>query len=215
MGAGGGIRLARGGGIFVVLLLAPAAAAFVVWWLGGPAWLETAGWTLLLLTACTAFFFRDPSREVPKGISDEEALAPADGRVVAAWEGPEGTFVAIYLTLLDVHVVRAPLEGRVREVRRIKGGHHPAASAAAMSNAGAEYAADRAGQVWTLRMLVGLLVRRVVPYLGVGDEAGRGMRVGLIRFGSRVETTLPPGYRLLVEPGQRVRAGESIVARGS
>ncbi len=207
----GGIRLARGGGIFVVLWLAPASTAFLWWGLGGPAWLQAAGWSLLLLTACMLFFFRDPVRTPPADLH-EDALAPADGRVVAAWEGSEGTFLAIYLSLLDVHVVRAPLPGTVLEVRRIDGGHHPAGSAAAMANAGVEYAVEGTSGVWTMRLLAGLLVRRVVPYLETGDGMERGARSGLIRFGSRVEITLPAGYRLLVEPGDRVRAGERAVA---
>ncbi|MFO7767450.1 MAG: phosphatidylserine decarboxylase [bacterium] len=210
----GGIRLARGGGVLVVLFLAPSAAAFLVSWLGGPRWLEAAAWSLLFLAAGMLFFFRDPEREPGPGVPDDRALSPSDGKVVAAREGSEGTFVALYLNLLDVHVVRAPLEGRLQEVRIIEGGHRRASSAESMANTGAEYTAGGARGVWTLRMLAGLLVRRVVPYLGTREEVGRGARVGLIRFGSRVETTLPAGYRLLVEPGQRVRAGETPLAEG-
>jgi len=124
----------------------------------------------------------------------------------------DGCSLSVYLTLIDVHVIRMPLDALVKSVSRLPGGHRPAGSAAAARNAAVEVRCHvRSGEM-VIRLVSGLLARRIVIYLGPEETGRAGMRLGLIRFGSRVDLELPAGYRPLVRIGERVRAGVSEVA---
>ncbi len=150
-------------------------------------------------------FFRDPAREIGHGI-----VSPADGLVVAVDAATKS--LAIYMGILDVHVNRAPWSGLVVRRRRRQGGHSVASSSSASGNECVEWQLGTlVGQI-TLKQIAGMFARRIVPYLEEGARIKKGQRIGLIRFGSRVEVTLPPTARIVVKAGERVRAGETTIA---
>jgi phosphatidylserine decarboxylase len=197
---------------FVLPFLLGAAIAFVVSY---PRW----GAALLLLGILVLLFFRDPRRSAQGG--DEIVVAPADGKVTAislvedASVGP-GRFhrIVTFLSVFDVHVQRCPVEGEIvsSELRR---GLKLAAfrpdvgeKNEAHTNVFVRANGDRVG----VRQLAGLLARRVVSYRRAGERVRRGDRLGVIKFGSRVDLFVPESYRVLVEVGARVRNGETAVA---
>lgn len=174
---------------FLAALLVPLAAV--------------AGAVLSLAAAGIAWFFRDPDRSIGTGI-----VAAADGRVREAEEDRIVTF----LNLHDVHVVRAPYAGRVTELRRLDGPRRPAFLDSARDNAGLELTLDTDTGERTLRLVAGLVARQAVAWVDEGDAVAKGDRVGMIRFGSRVDVELPPEASPTVEVGQKARAGETTIA---
>jgi phosphatidylserine decarboxylase len=150
-------------------------------------------------------FFRDPPRDVGDGI-----VSPADGRVLLA--DPASRRVAVFMGLADVHVNRAPVAGVVATQRHLPGGFAIASSPASGSNERLEWEFATDLGVVRLSQVAGMFARRIVPYLRPGDRVKKGQRIGLVRFGSRVELVLPAGCRLRVAVGDRVRAGASTIA---
>lgn len=182
------------------------------------------GWTgaalvSLGLAAANLAFFRNPRRAAPGG--EGSVVAPADGRVVevARVEDPDGFVgpawrIAIFLSVFNVHVNRAPLAGKVRALRR-KGTRFLAAFAreASAQNVQARLDVEAAdGTRWALVQITGLIARRIVCYAQEGDTLVRGEPYGLICYGSRVELYLPESARIAVAPGARVRAGATVLA---
>ena len=168
--------------------------------------LAAAPFVLLLLF--TVWFFRDPERDTP---ADSLALiSPADGRVLIATAAK----ISIFMNVFDVHVCRTPSGGRVEEVQ-----HHPGKFLAAYKDSASEHNERasiriRDGQSeLTFTLVAGLVARRIVCRVVPGQVLRAGERVGLIRFGSRVDVSPPPGFAPLVKVGERVRAGESVIAR--
>ena len=151
------------------------------------------------------FFFRDPARRIGPGI-----VSPADGRVLEA--DPAAGRVAIFMGVADVHVNRAPMAGVVTGQRHRPGGYAVASSPASATNERLEWEFATDCGVLRLAQVAGIFARRIVPYRGPGDKVKKGQRIGLVRFGSRVELALPSGCRLRVAVGDRVRAGESTIA---
>jgi phosphatidylserine decarboxylase len=180
-----------------------------------------------LLTAGVTLFFRDPDRtadHVP--VSDPDlVLAPADGMVVHAGPaqagvGPEGEWqqVSIFLSLLDVHINRSPYGGRVVSVTHVPGRFLAAYRAAsATQNERSEIVVERdvagATRRVVYRQLVGQLARRIVTRIRAGDEVATGERIGLMKFGSRMDVFLPPEVVLEVTKGRRAVAGETVLGR--
>jgi phosphatidylserine decarboxylase len=150
------------------------------------------------------FFHRDPER-MPKG---EGMVSPADGRIILA--SPER--LHIFMGPCDVHVNRAPLDGVITKVEYIEGGHAPAFLKAARRNQQNRIEMQTSEGDIELRQITGILVREIICYVKSGDRIKRGERFGMVRFGSRVEVTLPKAYELSVKKGDKVRAGETIVA---
>jgi phosphatidylserine decarboxylase len=150
------------------------------------------------------FFHRDPDR-IPLG---EGMLSPADGKVVLAT--PER--VAVFMSPSNVHVNRAPLDGLVQDIEYQKGTHLPAFMNRAASNQQSRMHLETDDGEMELRQITGTLVRKIVCYVEPGDRVARGERIGMIRFGSRVEVSIPEGYRLKVDRGDKVRAGETVIA---
>lgn len=183
----------------------------------------TPAWPLavvpLAIAALLLWFFRDPHR-IPQG-TPPSAIAPADGLVVEVatiddpWVGPGATQISIYLSVLDVHVNRIPLDGRVVEIRRHEGGYHHAGTPEAKKNAavwtGFEGGPDFT-QRFSVRQITGLVARRIVCDLQPGDPVHRGSRFGMIKFGSRTEIVVPSPYIASVSVGERVKGGETVVA---
>jgi phosphatidylserine decarboxylase len=174
---------------------------------------------LFVLGLFFTFFFRDPERQPPAN-ADVAALAPADGRVLVAGAAdpncaPPGDWlqVSIFLSPMDVHVNRTPVSGRVIRVDFKRGKflpayHHDAASA----NERSEIWMDHDGQTIVFRQIVGILARRVVCRVRPGDRLKAGERVGLMKFGSRMDVFLPPSARLCVSVGDRVIGGVTVIA---
>lgn len=194
---------------------------------GTPAWLAGA-WALAGLSLATrraagltaaasaaagaaTLFFRDP----PRTPGAAGLLAAADGVVKSVDALPDGrTRVATYMSLRDVHVNRAPADGRVVALEHRPGGYLPAFRKESERNERLEWTIETdAGRI-DMVQIAGTLARRIVPYLEVGQSTSRGGRIGLIRFGSRVDVYLPAGVPAAVVPGQRVRAGRTRLDRG-
>lgn len=165
-----------------------------------------------------AYFFRDPDREIP---SDARAvLSPADGRVVAAGPAdplvaPPGVWqqVSVFLSPLDVHVNRSPASGRVTRIEYRPGRFLPAYDdAASTENEQTEIWIVGGGYTVVCRQIVGVLARRIVCRITPGTTVRAGDRIGLMKFGSRMDVFVPEDFTLRISTGARVRAGETIIA---
>lgn len=191
------MKLARSSGPWVggPLLAAVLLTLTGIWQLSGAA---------LALSAFMAFFHRDPEREPPA----EGMVSPADGLVVEASEEK----VAIFMNHMNVHVNRSPLEGRVVRVEHGDGGHRPAFLRSSTKNEKNLIVLDTPEGEVAVSQITGFFVRRIVCYVRPGEMVGRGERIGMIRFGSRVEFSIPDGYSLRTAVGDRVKAGETVVA---
>ena len=202
------IRIAKEGYRFVFTALGLAAAALAVGWI-------VAGVVLAAVAVAVAGFFRDPERVSPDG--EGIVVSPADGKVVSVDDvsDADGRRVSIFLSPLDVHINRAPMNGRVADVR-YQTGHFLAAYKGKASDENERNAielVDDAGTTLRIVQIAGFLARRIVCDVGRGDSLKRGERFGMIMFGSRVDLFLPRDATVEVHPGQRVRGGETIVAR--
>src|ERR1700675_3320204 len=191
--------------------LALATAAVLIGWFAKPAWALAP----LALAAFFLWFFRDPERVIPQ---DPEAIvSPGDGKVTDASivmvDGEKRTRISIFLSVFDVHVNRSPFGGIVREVRYQRGKYLNAMDqASAELNEQNIVRVEGEGQVVIFKQIAGLLARRIVFYPKVGDRLERGQRVGLIKFGSRVDVLFDAAAALQVKVGDRVRGGASILA---
>ena len=193
-------------GIFYFLGFTAAGCALSI---GLGAW---GGFPFFALAAFCAWFFRDPERLLPAG---PVALSPADGRVVSiVSEGDRRTRISIFLNIFDVHVNRSPIGGVITDISYQKGQFLVASKETASTqnemNIITVQAAD--GTRVVFKQIAGLIARRIVCFKKVGDVVQTGERVGLIKFGSRVDVILGPEWRVEVTPGMRVAAGSSIIA---
>jgi phosphatidylserine decarboxylase len=193
-------------GIYYAVALAAAGAA--VAWLAGP-WFAVPTWILALF--CLNFF-RDPEREIPAG---PVAVSPADGKVVAVKaESPTLNRISIFMNVLDVHVNRTPIPGVVRAVHYQEGKFHVASrEESSEANEQNVITVEGDGSTVVFKQIAGLIARRIVCRKKPGDQLRPGERVGLIKFGSRVDVLLGPEWEIAVQPGTRVAAGSSILAR--
>ena len=160
-----------------------------------------------------AWFFRDPDRK-PSGPG---VVSPADGRVSVLRAEGDQLRVGVYLSATDVHVTRAPFDGVVDRVTHRAGAHKPAFSKASERNERVDIDIDTDEGPAEVSLIAGAFARRIHPYVVEEETLSRAQRIGHIDFGSRTDVLLPPVYDredLIVEEGDRVRAGESIVARG-
>jgi phosphatidylserine decarboxylase len=189
--------------------LAFAAAGTLAFWLGGP-WPSAP---FFLVGAFCAWFFRDPERALPVG---PVALSPADGRVMSVVsEGDRQTRISIFLNIFDVHVNRSPITGIVSDVTYQRGKFLVASRGIASAENEQNIITVRAddGTVVVTKQIAGLIARRIICTKKVGDSVQAGERVGLIKFGSRVDVIFGPEWRVEVSPGSRVSAGSSVLAR--
>ena len=158
-----------------------------------------------------AWFFRDPDRR-PSGPG---VVSPADGRVSVVREEGDQLRIGVYMSATDVHVNRAPVPGRVERVTHRPGAHKPAFSKDSERNERVDIDIATDDGPAEVSLIAGAFARRLHPYVGEGDDLSRAQRIGHIDFGSRADVLLPPTYGredLLVETGDQLRAGESIVA---
>lgn len=181
------------------------------------AWLTNPAWALLpvLLAFFFLWFFRDPNRQVP---SDAGALvSPADGKVTDVsqirHDGSPLLRVSIFLSVFDVHVNRSPISGVITQVRYQKGKFLNAMGAAsAEQNEQNIVTVEGEGQTVVFKQIAGLLARRIVFNKKLGDGVNRGERVGMIKFGSRVDVLMEHSASVQVKVGDRVKGGSSILA---
>ena len=194
---------------FAVAPLGLGVLALVLGW-------NWVGGILVFLAAFVLYFFRDPERVVPS--DPAVVVSPADGRVMEivdqAMGSRLGRRVSIFLAIWDVHVNRAPLAGRILKLE-----YRPGRFLAAMrSRASAEneqnviHLSTERGEI-VLKQIAGWIARRVLCWKAEGDTVALGERVGMIRFGSRVDIWLPLEAEIVVRPGQHVAGGSSILAR--
>jgi phosphatidylserine decarboxylase len=206
------MRIDRAGAPFIggALGLAVLAAWLGSWWV----------WAVpfVLLAGFLGFFFRDPDR--PRSSDPCVVLSPADGRVMVAGPGepslaPAGTWqqVSIFLSPMDVHINRVPYGGTITRVTYPPGRFLPAYRAeSGAQNERTELWVERQGRTVVFRQVVGVLARRVVCRVHEGDVVSTGDRFGLMKFGSRMDVFVEPEARLLVKPGDAVRAGITRLA---
>ena len=205
-----------------------AGLGCAVAWVFGQNWLA---WLLGILVFCICAFFRDPLRISPRG--DQYIVSPADGlvsliqkvappRELTVDDGSGGptlgeapvTRITIFMSVFDVHINRAPIGGTVRRVVYIPGKFMNAElDKASEENERQHILIDRGnGLVLGFTQIAGLVARRIVPFVKPGDMIACGQRVGLIRFGSRVDVYLPEGTEPMVILGQKMIAGETVLA---
>lgn len=202
-------RLAKGTSPWFYVAWAAVAAVAALAYLHSPWWLVLLV-PLVVLALIMLNFFRDPER-TPSG---EGLLAPADGVVQSIDEWEDGrTRVATFMNPFDVHVNRAPLPGRVAGVEHVSGGFIPAFDKESHLNERVVWHFDTEVGDLEVIQIAGALARRIVPYLEAGAKVARGDRIGIIRLGSRVDVYLPAGIVPAVTVGERMVAGETVLAR--
>ena len=187
------------------------AAAILLAWLAAPVWAVPA----LLLAAFFLWFFRDPERAIPTDAA--AVVSPADGKVTdvspLTINGVQHTRISIFLSVFDVHVNRSPIAGVIRDVHYQHGKFLNAMNAAsAEHNEQNIVTVEGEGQTVVFKQIAGLLARRIVFNPKVGERVERGERIGLIKFGSRVDVILPPAAQLQIKVGDRVKGAASVLA---
>jgi len=193
-------------GIYYALGLAGAGG--IVCWLADP-WFSAPLWVLALFCL---YFFRDPQRVIPQG---PLAVSPADGKVVAVKaERPDLNRISIFLNIFDVHVNRAPVAGTISDVEYHRGSFHVASrERCSTENEQNIVTVQGEGSPVVFKQIAGLIARRIVFNKKPGDHVATGERVGLIKFGSRVDVLLGPDWEITVRLGEHVSAGSSVIAR--
>ncbi|MFJ5222375.1 phosphatidylserine decarboxylase [Streptomyces sp. NPDC088400] len=204
----GRVRLARGASPWLLPTVATAAIGLVR--------ARSSKRAAVLAVPATAlaagmlWFFRDPEREITQG----RVISPADGVVQSIMPWKDGrTRVAIFMSPLNVHVNRAPLAGTVTSVEHIPGGFVPAFNKESENNERVVWHFDTELGDIEMVQIAGAVARRIVPYLPQGTKVEQGERIGLIRFGSRVDIYLPEGVEVAVEVGQTTTAGVTRIDR--
>jgi phosphatidylserine decarboxylase len=194
-----------------------ALASLVLFWLWSP-----LGWIATLATLWCAYFFRDPQRVTP--VRDGIVVAPADGKVsqiINAIPPKELNLgerplprVSIFMSVFDCHINRSPVAGRIERIVYREGVFLNADldKASEDNERNAFVIATAAGQRLGVIQIAGLVARRIVSFAREGEAVGAGQRIGMIRFGSRVDVYLPEGVRPLVAEGQIATAGETVLA---
>jgi phosphatidylserine decarboxylase len=204
------------GFILIAALIAAAAYTAALTRRSWPLWLLAL--VLTLVTHWGANFFRDPERSGARG--ERLIIAPADGKVVMITEVDEPTFVhgratrvSIFMNVFNVHVNRYPVSGTVKYVHRNPGKFmNAAAEESSLENEQTSVGLEAGGQRILVRQIAGLIARRIHTYSREGERVEQGERMGLIRFGSRVDVFVPPASSLHVKVGQNTIAGTTVIA---
>jgi phosphatidylserine decarboxylase len=189
------------------LLLMGVAAYFLHW--------VIAAYVLIFLALFVFSFFRNPDRSIPA--REGAIVSPGDGRVVVVqdedYDGKPGRRVSIFLAVWNVHVNRAPAAGRITKMEYRPGKFLAAmrASASAENEQNVFTLSTDAGEL-VFKQIAGLIARRVVSWKKAGDVVARGERIGLVRFGSRVDLWVPREAEIVVKVGQNVKGGSSVLA---
>jgi len=212
------LNFAREGLLFIAIAAAVAAGGFA-FAISRRSWaLWLAAFVLLLLALWVAYFFRDPERTGQRGPS--LVVSPADGKLIMISEVDEPSFVqgrairlSIFMNVFNVHVNRYPVDGVVKHVHYNKGKFLNAASdKSSLENEQMSVGVDTGRYRILVRQIAGLIARRIVTYSKVGQQVKQGDRMGIIRFGSRVDVFIPVDSRILGKLGDVTTAGVSILA---
>ncbi|HQZ82547.1 MAG TPA: phosphatidylserine decarboxylase [Pyrinomonadaceae bacterium] len=197
--------MAKEGIPFILVALAIAALlAIGGWWIGVI--------VFVLIAAFLAYFFRDPHRTVPDDAN--VILAAADGRVTRITEDETGTLISVFMSPFDVHINRSPITGTIREMIYSKGRKLPATrNEASYVNERNTLVIEGEGLTVRCTQIAGIMARRIVCRSKIGDKIERGERFGLIKFSSRTDVLVPPGFEVSVKLGDHVRGGETVIAR--
>jgi len=164
-------------------------------------------------------FFRDPERVVPQ--EQGVAVSPADGKVIKVetmrdpMTGEDRTAICVFMNVFNVHVNRMPVAGRIARISYFGGKFLNASfdKASTDNERNSLLIEDGDGQSWTMVQIAGLIARRIICWGEEGDSLGRGQRFGLIKFGSRVDLYIPTDYKPIVRTGEKVFAGQTVLAR--
>jgi len=212
------LNFAREGLLFIAIaaLVAAAAFGFAISRRSWGLWL--VAFVLLLLALWVAYFFRDPERTGQRGPS--LVVAPADGKLIMITEVDEPAFIqgrairlSIFMNVFNVHVNRYPVDGVVKYVHYNKGKFlNAAAEKSSLENEQMSVGVDTGRYRVLVRQIAGLIARRIVTYSKMNDNVKQGERMGIIRFGSRVDVFLPVGSKVLAKLGQTTTAGVMILA---
>jgi phosphatidylserine decarboxylase len=204
----------RDGHKFIALGALLALLGFLIW--------SPLGWLFAFLTLAVAFFFRDPERVTP--LREGLIVAPADGKVIAVEDAPPPpelelgaepmACISVFLSLLDVHITRTPVSGRIAHIGYVPGAFHAANAPEAKRENERQGFTIEAGNGVRIGVVqvAGYVARRIVKFVEAGDRVNIGERLGLIRFGSRVDIYLPLSAAILTAEGQRTLGGETVIA---
>jgi phosphatidylserine decarboxylase len=202
--------MAKEGIPFIALFLVPALICVALgWWI--------AAVLFLILTIFMAFFFRDPNRECP--VDNRIVVSPADGKVVMALPVDQRienspTQISIFLSPLDVHINRSPIAGEIIEIVHKRGAFHIASRDIASVENEQNIVTVRGENITVVvRQIAGVLARRIVLWKKAGDQVAVGERIGLMKFSSRMDVILPASVDVLVQKGDRVIGGVSLLGR--
>jgi phosphatidylserine decarboxylase len=212
------VRFAREGRVLILIFTVVAALLFVNAVFNGGPWRWLGALVGLVLALWCAYFFRDPERAGDRG--HHLVVAPADGKVVLisevdepAFMGGRATRVSIFMNVFSVHVNRYPVSGVVRYVNYARGKFRNAVTPeSSAENEQMSVGVESGGHRVLVRQIAGLIARRIITYSREGEAVTQGERMGLIRFGSRVDVFLPPGSALRVRLGEQTAAGSTVLA---
>jgi phosphatidylserine decarboxylase len=201
--------LAKGTPLYLALIPLTSLILFFVflmeenWWLLGTCGFLFAAYLVLVS------FFRDPERTISRGI-----VSPADGKVRCVERNGKECMISIFMNVTDVHVNRVPYRGRIVGQKHLPGGYIPAFKKESESNERLVTRIKTPLGTMTLKQIAGVVARRIIPYVAEGQDVGTGERIGLIRYGSRVDLlfVMPPGWEMKVSKGDRILAGETQIA---
>jgi phosphatidylserine decarboxylase len=212
------VKVAREGIVFIVIAWLLALGAL---WMGvarhSPGWYIVAV-PLVVIALWVVYFFRDPERTGARG--EHLVVSPADGLVVMVAEVEEPTFISgmatrisIFMNVFNVHVNRYPVNGVVRYLQYNKGLFlHAAHEKASLDNEQMSVGIESGSRRILVRQIAGLIARRIVNYAKAGDAAEQGARMGIIRFGSRVDVFIPTDSAVRIKVGERTVAGTTVLA---
>jgi phosphatidylserine decarboxylase len=212
------MSVAREGLLFIAIGIAAALSAVALAWRYATIPLWIAAGIVFVLAIWVIYFFRDPERTGQRG--EQFVVSPADGKVVQITEVDEPAFVngralriSIFMNVFNVHVNRYPVSGKVAYVHYNAGKFLNAASdKASLENEQMSVGIESTHGRVLVRQIAGLIARRIVNYAAVGDEADQGTRMGIIRFGSRVDVFVPPSSRVRVRLGDFPIAGVTVLS---
>jgi phosphatidylserine decarboxylase len=197
------MSIAKEGYLYIAILGVAGIIALVAGW-------RWPGAVLLVLAAFVTFFFRDPDRKFEG--TDRQIASPADGKVVSVRQENGQEAISIFLSVFDVHINRAPISGKVSGIDYHKGKFLIAFDErASLENERNSITMENQGKTVRFVQIAGLIARRIVCWRKPGETLQVGDRIGLIKFGSRVDVFLPPGSKIYVKRGDRVVGGKTAI----
>lgn len=204
--------MAEGSGKLIIGTILFVVAVFLLSLFYPLGFLKIIRWFLLVLLFLLCWFFRDPARKIPEG--PDNILSPADGKIISIETLKDKQKIAIFMSLFDVHVNRVPITGKVVAKEYVPGQYLPAFSPNChLKNEQSKTIIKNERVEVKLTQIAGLVARKIVNNLKIDMELQAGQRFGLIKLGSRVDLEIPHKCRINCREGQKVKAGETIIAK--